>query len=31
MCGAQDVRITEENCRARGDAQCRYVVEWGPA
>jgi len=31
MCGAQDVRITEETCRARGDAQCRYLVEWRPA
>jgi uncharacterized protein (TIGR02265 family) len=28
MCGARDVKVTEEKCRARGDDQCRYRVEW---
>jgi hypothetical protein len=28
MCGAHDVTINEETCRARGDAVCRYRVEW---
>lgn len=28
MCGARDVSITEEACRARGGAVCRYRVEW---
>lgn len=31
MCGAHDVRISEETCRARGDAQCRYLLEWRSA
>jgi uncharacterized protein (TIGR02265 family) len=28
MCGARDVQITEEGCRARGDSQCVYRIEW---
>ena len=28
MCGATDVRIVEEECRARGGSCCRYRVEW---
>jgi uncharacterized protein (TIGR02265 family) len=28
MCGATGVRITEEECRARGGAVCRYRVSW---
>lgn len=28
MCGASDVRIVEEECRARGGAVCRYRVSW---
>jgi uncharacterized protein (TIGR02265 family) len=28
MCGARNVRIIEEECRARGGACCRYIVEW---
>jgi uncharacterized protein (TIGR02265 family) len=29
MCGARDVRIEEEECRAAGGATCRYNVSWG--
>ena len=29
MCGAKDVRIVEEECRATGGATCRYAVSWG--
>lgn len=28
MCGAKDVVMTEEECRARGGAVCRYRVRW---
>jgi uncharacterized protein (TIGR02265 family) len=28
MCGAKNVRIVEEECRARGGAVCRYRVTW---
>jgi uncharacterized protein (TIGR02265 family) len=28
MCGAQGVRVVEEECRARGAAVCRYRVRW---
>jgi hypothetical protein len=28
MCGATDVKIVEEECRARGGAVCRYRVSW---
>ena len=28
MCGATDVRIVEEECRAKGGSYCRYRVEW---
>lgn len=28
MCGATNVRIVEEECRARGGAVCRYRVSW---
>lgn len=28
MCGATKVQITEEPCRARGGAHCRYAVSW---
>jgi hypothetical protein len=28
MCGAHDVRISEEECRARAGAHCRYRIEW---
>lgn len=28
MCGAHNVTIQEENCRARGDNECRYRVSW---
>jgi hypothetical protein len=28
MCGARDVRIVEEECRATGGATCRYSVSW---
>ncbi len=28
MCGAQGVRIVEEECRARGGKVCRYVINW---
>jgi uncharacterized protein (TIGR02265 family) len=28
MCGAQNVSVTEEECRARGGSVCRYRVHW---
>jgi uncharacterized protein (TIGR02265 family) len=28
MCGAEEVRIVEEECRARGGAVCRYRISW---
>ena len=28
MCGAKNVRIVEDECRARGGAVCRYRVNW---
>jgi uncharacterized protein (TIGR02265 family) len=28
MCGARNVRVVEEECRARGGAVCRYRVSW---
>jgi hypothetical protein len=28
MCGASNVQIVEEPCRARGGAHCRYAVSW---
>lgn len=28
MCGAQDVRIVEEECRARAGQVCRYRISW---
>lgn len=28
MCGARNVRILEDECRARGGAVCRYRVAW---
>jgi uncharacterized protein (TIGR02265 family) len=28
MCGATNVQIVEEECRARGGAVCRYRVSW---
>ncbi|MGH7702835.1 MAG: DUF2378 family protein [Gemmatimonadales bacterium] len=28
MCGAREVRISEEECRAKGGAVCRYRVTW---
>ena len=28
MCGASNVEITEEVCRAEGGEHCRYLVEW---
>jgi uncharacterized protein (TIGR02265 family) len=28
MCGARDVEVVEEECRARGGALCRYRVKW---
>jgi uncharacterized protein (TIGR02265 family) len=28
LCGATGVRVTEEACRARGGAVCRYRVSW---
>ena len=29
MCGASEVTIVEEECRATGGATCRYAVSWG--
>lgn len=28
MCGAEKVRVVEEECRARGGTVCRYVMSW---
>jgi uncharacterized protein (TIGR02265 family) len=28
MCGARDVKVEEESCRAHGGPCCRYRVEW---
>jgi hypothetical protein len=28
MCGARDINIVEETCRAKGGSFCRYRVEW---
>jgi hypothetical protein len=28
ICGAHDVRVTEEECRAKGGAVCRYTLSW---
>lgn len=28
MCGATEVRIVEEECRAAGGAECRYRISW---
>ena len=28
MCGARHVQITEDECRARGGAVCRYRISW---
>ncbi len=28
MCGAKEIRIVEEECRATGGSCCRYRVEW---
>jgi hypothetical protein len=28
MCGAKNIKITEEECRATGGKVCRYRVEW---
>jgi uncharacterized protein (TIGR02265 family) len=28
QCGAKDVTVVEEECRARGDACCRYTISW---
>lgn len=28
MCGARDVVMTEDTCRARGGDVCRYLVSW---
>ncbi|NUQ21329.1 MAG: DUF2378 family protein [Gemmatimonadaceae bacterium] len=28
MCGATNVQVTEEECRARGAAVCRYHLSW---
>ena len=28
MCGAKDVEVVEEECRAKGGAVCRYRVSW---
>lgn len=28
MCGAEGVRVTEEECRARGGTVCRYALSW---
>jgi uncharacterized protein (TIGR02265 family) len=29
MCGAESVRVVEEECRAKGGAVCRYALSWG--
>jgi uncharacterized protein (TIGR02265 family) len=28
MCGAKNVRIVEEKCRAKGDSVCQYRFDW---
>lgn len=28
MCGAKNIAIHEETCRAKGEDYCQYVVEW---
>ncbi|HLS48074.1 MAG TPA: TIGR02265 family protein [Gemmatimonadales bacterium] len=28
MCGAEGVRVVEEECRAKGGASCRYAISW---
>ena len=28
MAGAKNIRIVEDQCRARGHAVCRYQVSW---
>ena len=28
MCGVPGARVTEEECRAKGGAVCRYRVRW---
>ena len=28
MCGANDVEIIEDTCRARGGEFCRYLLRW---
>ncbi|MFO7891361.1 MAG: heme NO-binding domain-containing protein [bacterium] len=28
MCGAKEVNIVEEKCRAKGDKYCRYNISW---
>ena len=28
MCGAKDVEVVEEECRAKGGTVCRYRVSW---
>ncbi len=28
MCGAREVRVVEEECRARGGSVCRYRLSW---
>lgn len=28
MCGATNVRVAEEECRARGGSACRYRISW---
>ncbi|MDH4351699.1 MAG: TIGR02265 family protein [Gemmatimonadota bacterium] len=30
MCGCGNVSVTEEECRARGGAVCRYRLSWNP-
>lgn len=30
LCGAREVEVVEEACRARGAAACRYHVRWSP-
>ena len=31
LCGVRNVRIDEEECRARGGAVCRYRIQWEDA
>lgn len=31
LCGVQNVRIDEDECRARGGAVCRYSIRWEDA